>query len=101
MKTEQDIQELKAQWVADPCWDIEDTEGFEDHRDELTAFAKEQEAEWARLTEDREARRQAKLEQIADDLGCPGNIKLAVHFEYLKSRIEDLDAKIDADQEKL
>ncbi len=100
MKPQQDIQELKAQWLYDPCWDIEETEGFEDHRDELKAFAEEKEAEWARQAEEREARRQAKLEEFAEEIGCPGNIKIAMHFEYLKSRIEELETKVNTDQEK-
>lgn len=100
MATRDQIEKLKADWASDPCWDIEHTEGFEDHSDELKAFAEEKEAEWARLTEEREARRLAKLEQIAEELGCPGNIKLAMNFEYLKNRIEELEAKVDADQEK-
>lgn len=34
----EDVDRLKAEWLADPCWDIEDTEGFEAFRDELLAF---------------------------------------------------------------
>jgi len=30
-----EIADLKRQWQADPCWDIEDTEGFEYHYMEL------------------------------------------------------------------
>lgn len=39
MKSKEEIDQLKANWLADACWDIEDTEGFEDHRDELKAWA--------------------------------------------------------------
>lgn len=42
----QDVATLKDQWVRDPCWDIEDTEGFEDVRDELVEFRAKQEARW-------------------------------------------------------
>ena len=28
MKIQEEIDELKRQWEKDPCWDIEDTEGF-------------------------------------------------------------------------
>ena len=41
MKTDAEIKELKRQWEYDPCWDIEDTEGFEEHREELTRFHEE------------------------------------------------------------
>lgn len=40
------IDELKQQWLHDPCWDIEDTEGFESQRDELLAFRLSHEAKW-------------------------------------------------------
>jgi hypothetical protein len=30
-KTSEEIDALKSQWRADPCWDIWTTEGFEDH----------------------------------------------------------------------
>lgn len=45
-KSPEDIQRLKESWLHDPCWDIEDTEGFEDHMEELLAFRKQKEAEW-------------------------------------------------------
>lgn len=40
--TPEEIDHLKKSWLADPCWDIEDTEGFEAHRAELLAFRLEQ-----------------------------------------------------------
>lgn len=47
-KTDAEVQSLKENWKADPCWDIEDTEGFEAHRDELIAFREAHEAECER-----------------------------------------------------
>ncbi len=47
-KTDAEVAALKANWKADPCWDIEDTEGFEAHYDELLAFRKAYEAECER-----------------------------------------------------
>jgi hypothetical protein len=43
-----DIAKLKANWLKDPCWDIEDTEGFEEYRDQLTIFRLETERGWAK-----------------------------------------------------
>ena len=37
---------LKENWKQDPCWDIEDTEGFEEFHNELLAWRKEYEAKW-------------------------------------------------------
>lgn len=46
MKTQEQIEALKANWLKDPIWDIEETEGFEDHREELLAFRQSQERAW-------------------------------------------------------
>ena len=50
-KTPEQIEELKAQWCADPCWDLEDTTGFEPHRTGLKIFADKKRAEWNRENE--------------------------------------------------
>jgi hypothetical protein len=39
------IEKLKESWKKDPCWDIEATEGFEDHVEELLSFRRQTEAE--------------------------------------------------------
>jgi hypothetical protein len=39
------VEKLKADWLRDPCWDIEVTAGFEAHRFELLAFRLEREVE--------------------------------------------------------
>jgi len=57
MATREQIEQLKSSWVADPCWDIEDTECFEEHRDELAAFATEQKQRWEQGRNRRESRR--------------------------------------------
>ena len=52
MKTKEELDKLKAQWCEDPCWDIEATEGFEQHEEELLRFRFKMEAHWR---EEREA----------------------------------------------
>jgi hypothetical protein len=42
-KTHDEIEALKKNWLNDPCWDIEDTEGFEEHHDELYIYRLEME----------------------------------------------------------
>ena len=44
MKTQDEVEALKANWINEPSWDIEETEGFEGHRAELVAFRQEWEA---------------------------------------------------------
>ena len=46
MKTLWDLDDLKEKWLRDPCWDIEDTEGFEDYKAELRAYRINQEELW-------------------------------------------------------
>ena len=55
LKTRTDIDALKANWVSDPCWDIEDTKGFELHREELLEFHLKMRVIW----DARRARREA------------------------------------------
>jgi len=53
MKTREDIENLKMNWQKDPIWDIEDTEGFEEYKDELLAYKKECEKEWDKREKER------------------------------------------------
>ena len=59
MATQEEIEKLKMNWLADPEWDIETTEGFEEHAEELLKFRKQAEAE-------AEAKHQANVEKHAD-----------------------------------
>ena len=59
MATQEEIEKLKKNWLADPEWDIETTEGFEEHAEELLKFRKQAEAE-------AEAKHQANVEKRAD-----------------------------------
>lgn len=43
-RSNEEVERLKQNWMNDPCWDIENTEGFEAHHDELLAFSKEHKA---------------------------------------------------------
>lgn len=87
MATRQEIEDLKAQWRADPCWDIADTEGMEEHREELAAYQRE--VEFQAFTTD-----VADLEELAEVLGCPGNIRLARRIRFLERRLAALEAKL-------
>lgn len=79
--TPEQIQKLKDNWSQDPCWDIEDTEGFEAHKEELLAFRRQKEAEW-------EIRRIARLESQAKELGV--DLRTA-------ERVSDLQAQADTE----
>ncbi len=71
MATQEEIQRLKESWKKDPIWDIEDTEGFEEHHDELLLFRQERDAEYEKLVEERIARR-ARVIAVDTGVTAPG-----------------------------
>lgn len=84
MKTREQIEDLKRQWRNDPCWDLEDAEGFEEHRYELSEYAQLMEHKWTR------ERLEAKLKR-ADQLGC--SPAMVAYLELIEARIkEQLDS---------
>lgn len=80
MKTETDIQELKRQWMEDPHWDIEDTEGFEEYKEELHEFRIQKEKEWER-------KRKCFLIDKSVEYGIPGNLELTQRLLTMEDRI--------------
>ena len=82
-KTREEVEELKVAWMNDAIWDIEDTEGFEEYREELLAFRKEKEAEW-------HARYQAELGVYAREIGVAGKLELAEFYRQSMRHRNDL-----------
>ncbi len=82
--TREQVEELKRQWLADPCWDLEETEGAAPYRDELIGFRHEMEARWER-------ERTEWLEKRAAELGIPGNLALVEYIEGLEERLVRLE----------
>jgi len=85
--TDEEIIKLKNNWMNDPCWDIEETEGFEDHRDELYRFRLKKENEW-------ENKRNEELHRKAAKYGCDENLKLAGYIQFLENRINKLESDL-------
>ena len=82
MKTKKELDNLKAQWLADPCWDIYHTDGFEEYHDELYAFQEHIENEaW-------EKERQRKV-LMCSLLGVSETALL--YIESLEARIAKLE----------
>lgn len=81
-RTEAEIEDLKAQWRADGCWDIEDTDGFEAHAQELRAYRLAYEDEQGR-------ERAARIDAKAADLGCSPD--LVAYIERLEERLGGLE----------
>lgn len=66
LKTTEEIEDLKRQWLDDPCWDIADTKGFEAHKEELQTFQdKVKAADEARIKELQDRR---KIMTYLDDI---------------------------------
>src|SRR5690242_5769687 len=79
-----EIEALKKNWMTDPCWDIETTQGFEEHVDELRAFRLEKETEWKNKQE-------AERNELMVRLGISGNSALLDHLLMLERRIQKLE----------
>lgn len=71
------ITKLKSEWERDPTWDIEDTEGFEQYRDELRDYRLKCEAEWKLIAEDRDR----NLDDEARELGVEGLLRIIKRLE--------------------
>lgn len=82
MATKEQVEALKANWKSDPCWDIETTEGFEQHRQELVDFSTAVQNEWKRIEAERKAAKCAKL-------GI--SVELLDYIEFLEFKINRLE----------
>ena len=90
--TKEDVEILKADWEADPIWDLEGTEGFEAYRDELKAFSDTKKAEWEARREQQERKRIADIGQKADEMGC--SFGVAQYIANLEGRIKHLERQV-------
>lgn len=88
MKTPEEIEALKRSWLYDPCWNIEETEGFELHKVYLKNWRLSKERQWDEM-------REAKLLERAGKMGIPGNISLMKYFEKMETEIELLKEKVE------
>lgn len=92
------LEELKANWKQDPCWDIEDTEGFEEFHDELLSWRMAYESQ-----RDEEARKRLEThhKDIKSQLGI-NNVFMSFYlhtFEEIEmqlSRVKVADDNIEA-----
>lgn len=60
-RTDAEINQLKRDWEADPCWDLYRTDGFEEHEEELRSYQEKKEQEW-----------KEEFKQKAESLGLEG-----------------------------
>jgi hypothetical protein len=76
-----DVERLKTDWFNDPCWDIEDTEGFENYYIELKAYRLGVEASYDRQWKQ-------EIENKAKQLNC--SLELAIYILKLEQKFCDL-----------
>lgn len=86
MKTREDVELLKRQWLTDPAWDIEATEGFEAYHAELLIWRELQEYKW-------EERRTATLQSKAEELSI--SLPMAKYVLALETTIASLRERVE------
>lgn len=59
MATQEEIEKLKIGWLKDPCFDIYNADGFQEHYEELKRFQEDQERKWKAENQQRENARAA------------------------------------------
>jgi hypothetical protein len=96
MKTEAEIEALKKNWLSDPCWDIEDTDGFEEYKAELREFRRLTEMNWraAEYCRVYDKARDLGIENLGDKNDEP-NLNLMKYLERLEIRITQLEKRCD------
>lgn len=87
-KSKKEIEALKKEWEIDPCWDIEDTEGFEEHREELLGFRKALEAKQVR-------KRVEEAKVLAREWGLSGNYEFGERMLELLQRVSRIEEAIE------
>jgi hypothetical protein len=86
MKTRDEIEQLKAAWDYDPLWDLDRTEGFEEHAEELREHQAMREREATQQREQEIANRAKKL-------NC--SRELVMYIERLEWQVEAVQSKLD------
>lgn len=91
-RTPQEIQKLKQDWANDPCWDLEDTEGFEAHREELKEFSDFKTRSWNAAAA---AKLKTQLTALSNKIGFPmeGNLKLLQWVLSVEERLKELEGR--------
>jgi hypothetical protein len=87
VRSQNEIVDLKNDWKLDPCWDIEDTPGFEVWHDDLAA--------WRRNYEDGLRHRETlRVGMRTAELGI--NAALLKYIEQLEFRISQLEKRVNS-----
>ena len=85
MPDREDIERIKREWISDPCWDLEDTPGYEAVRTELHAFV-------SMIMSHQKTKVSAKILARAEQLGC--SIQVARHIIQLEERLQAVEKNL-------
>lgn len=86
-KTNEEIAALKENWKKDPHWDIEDTEGFGEHRVELIEYRMQMQAEWITQEEERIEHR-ARVIEIETGVIATGPAQFIKTYAEIEREVE-------------
>lgn len=91
-KTICEIQNLKRQWINDPCWDIENTEGFEEHKEELLKYRLQCGSEW----EKERLEKEKLIDEEVKKVGIKGIYRMIKkHNELLERQERAIELLVD------
>lgn len=94
-KTRQEVEALKRSWVKDPCWDIEDSAGFEEYYEELKAWRKKYECEQeTAMDAKREARRERVMNMTGIGNAAPDILDALCTWSEIERAVESQDGYI-------
>ena len=86
-RTQEEIESLKRNWINDPCYDLEDVDGFESVKDELYLWRVEYEQAQNKLEIDR-------IRKRAGEWGV--SLGMVDYIEKLESRLKTTEKKLQA-----
>ena len=92
MNSREEVEALKNNWRWDPCWDIYETEGFEEYHDELLLFQINLQQEWRAKEYNRvyDFASQLSIERLGSK-DEEANLGLARYLLELEARIRKLE----------
>lgn len=97
IKSRKEIEELKRQWENDPCWDLYDTEGFEEYMEELKEHQERMESIWDKKIKEKEK----ELDKKAEELEIKGLYRILLeHQEILQRHHLAIEALADGDNSR-
>jgi hypothetical protein len=99
MKTRKDVEDLKKQWEADPCFDLADVPGFSRWKKHLADHERMMRVVWSMEREKmaKDAARRYGFEPTFDsegELEAPDMVKVGEAFLKLEERIKALEEKV-------